>query len=239
LRRVEPALENLVQEQPWLVGEGPPALWRAGRRRLVADLKAFLRAEADRTPEGWRPREFELAFGDGAEVEIEAGGERLRLRGRIDRIDEKSRAIRVVDYKSGRLDKLGKAGDIVGGTRLQLPLYRLALLALRAERREVHGSYLGLDSRSGFERVEWRPDDFARAAPAVDAAVAGIVQGMRQGLFYQVERDRFCDQACAFTNLCGPGRKRSIAGKSGDERVRNAAAWRENRAPWEEEAETS
>jgi hypothetical protein len=239
LRRVESALENLVQEQPWLVGEGPPALWRAGRRRLVADLRAFLRAEADRTPEGWRPREFELAFGGGSEVEIEAGGERLRLRGRIDRIDEKARAIRVVDYKTGRLEKLGKAGDVVGGTRLQLPLYRLALLALRAERREVHGAYLGLDSRSGFERVEWRPDDFARAAPALDAAVGGIVQGMRQGLFFQVERDRFCDQACSFATLCGPGRKRSIAAKGGDARVRNAAAWRDYRAPSDDGTEVA
>jgi RecB family exonuclease len=239
LRRVEPSLEALVRERPGLVGEGPPALWRAGRRRLVADLKAFLRAEADRTPEGWRPKEFELAFGSKSEVEIEAGGERLRLRGRIDRLDERARAIRVVDYKTGRLQKLGKAGDVLGGTRLQLPLYRLALLALRAERREVFGSYLGLDSRSGFARVEWRPDDFARAAAGVDAAVSGIVQGMRQGLFFQVERERFCDQACSFATLCGPGRKRLISGKSGDERVREAAAWREVRVAAEEETEAS
>jgi RecB family exonuclease len=227
-QRLAPILDRLVASQPGRIGEGPVALWLARRRRILEDLEEFLEQEVV-AGDKWRPLELEAAFGEPEALTIEVGGERLTVRGRIDRIDERPGAVRIVDYKTGRLGDDEQPGSIAGGQRLQLPLYRLALERSRGERRPLHGALLGITSKSDFRRVEWTPAHFDDAAGRLGEAIHGIVSGIDAGEFFQVERDRFCDAVCEWTSVCGPARRRVVAAKRDDPRVAAAEAWRGDR----------
>lgn len=228
--RLAPILDRLVAAQPGRIGEGPVALWQARRRRILEDLEEFLEREVA-SAEKWRPIDLEVTFGDPEPLVVEIGGERLAVRGRIDRIDERPGAVRIVDYKTGRLgEDSEQPGSVAGGQRLQLPLYRLALERWRGERRPLHGALLGVTSKSDFRRVEWSPAHFEQAAEPLGRAIHGIVSGIDAGEFFQVERDRFCDTVCEWSTVCGPGRRRVIAAKRDDPRVVAADSWRSDRA---------
>ena len=78
------------------------------------------------------PREFELAFGDGAKmdaIEIPNGAIPAQIRGFVDRVDLWSNGytnyFRVVDYKTGRKDF--DYCDVFNGIGLQMLLYLFAL----------------------------------------------------------------------------------------------------------------
>ncbi|HVT01921.1 MAG TPA: PD-(D/E)XK nuclease family protein [Thermoanaerobaculia bacterium] len=77
---------------------------------------------------GFRPRHFELHFGDDQRERLEVGPVSLAIRGSIDRVDvhPETRHHRVIDYKSGIARAQQGLGDKVDrGHRLQLPLYTL------------------------------------------------------------------------------------------------------------------
>jgi RecB family exonuclease len=224
-QRLAPILDRLVTSQPGRIGEGPVALWLARRRRILEDLEEFLEQEVV-AGDKWRPLELEAAFGEPEPLTLEVGGERLTVRGRIDRIDERPGAVRIVDYKTGRLGDDEQPGSIAGGQRLQLPLYRLALERSRGERRPLHGALLGITAKSDFRRIEWTPAHFEEAAGRLGEAIHGIVSGIDAGEFFQVERDRFCDAVCEWSSVCGPSRRRVVAAKRGDPRVEAAEVWR-------------
>lgn len=119
--------------------ERNPALWPVEKRRLTAQLLRILDHELH-----WReqsggtlaPSMLELAFGiserqtgseytDPASVKevakLTLGGEILRLRGKIDRVDmDENGHFVVYDYKSGMT---AKSAEIRQGLHLQLPLY--------------------------------------------------------------------------------------------------------------------
>jgi ATP-dependent helicase/nuclease subunit B len=78
---------------------------------------------------GFNPVEYEVDFGENGKyppiiIELDSG-EKVRLTGRIDRIDafesEKGKYIRIVDYKSGSKDF--KLSDIFYGLQIQLVTY--------------------------------------------------------------------------------------------------------------------
>ena len=78
------------------------------------------------------PREFELAFGDGARmdaIEIPHGAIPAQIRGFVDRVDMWNNGytnyFRVVDYKTGRKDF--DYCDVFNGIGLQMLLYLFAL----------------------------------------------------------------------------------------------------------------
>jgi ATP-dependent helicase/DNAse subunit B len=114
---------------------------RAAARRLEFDLLRFLRSEAD-SDSRFEPVELEREFGlEGSEpVELEGG---LRVRGRIDRIDEHDGMALVIDYKTGKRVDRYKAASWESENRFQAALYMLVverLLGLRA----AGGVYIAL-----------------------------------------------------------------------------------------------
>jgi RecB family exonuclease len=114
---------------------------RAAARRLEFDLLRFLRSEAD-SDSRFEPVELEREFGlEGSEpVELEDG---LRVRGRIDRIDEHDGMALVIDYKTGKRVDRYKAASWESENRFQAALYMLVverLLGLRA----AGGVYIAL-----------------------------------------------------------------------------------------------
>ncbi len=114
-------------------------------RRLRSDLERYL-SYAAQAGDGLEPAELELGFGFSAEDERGEGstlapfdlGEGVRMRGRIDRIDETPAGDAVlVDYKSG---KGTPVAGWEGAGKLQLALYMLAVEQLLG-RRAVAGLY--------------------------------------------------------------------------------------------------
>jgi ATP-dependent helicase/DNAse subunit B len=116
---------------------------RAAARRLEFDLLRFLRSEAD-SDSRFEPVELERDFGfDGAEpVELDGG---LRVRGRIDRVDEHDGMALVIDYKTGKRVDRYKVASWEPENRFQAALYMLVvekLLGLRP----AGGVYVALGS---------------------------------------------------------------------------------------------
>jgi RecB family exonuclease len=97
------------------------------------DLKgpfAALAAYLEKWRRNFRPALFEWRFGGGKEpFELDAGGEKIKVSGVIDRIDrgeENGRiALRVADYKSGKDQDFKKKTE--SGAKLQVPLYALII----------------------------------------------------------------------------------------------------------------
>ena len=116
---------------------------RAAARRLEFDLLRYLRTEAD--SDSWfEPVELERDFGfdDGEPVELDGG---LRVRGRIDRVDEYDGMALVIDYKTGKRVDRYKVASWEPENRFQAALYMLVvekLLGLRP----AGGVYVALGS---------------------------------------------------------------------------------------------
>ncbi len=133
--------DAVVASSPGLVA----SLWRRRELLLRAELDRWFDEDTADAYQGWRPTATELGFGraDDAgeileipyEVTTSTGTTSLLLAGSIDRIDNRSGAQRVTDYKTGRKpedDDQPTAEDPTrSGTRFQLPLYAAAAATAR------------------------------------------------------------------------------------------------------------
>jgi hypothetical protein len=122
-------IEDGLKRHPILWAE--PYQEALDRRELFEMLLDFISYEAERLKNAsFKPCHVEYSFGDFGKndqtsLKIEDGGKKIKLRGRVDRIDtdaEKKFAV-VIDYK--RSSKF-KTANLELGTALQLPLYLLA-----------------------------------------------------------------------------------------------------------------
>jgi ATP-dependent helicase/nuclease subunit B len=167
---------------------GPTARWRRDEVVLRSVLDRFLRADSTlRAARGTTPRAVELAFGigDAPPVTIElADGRTLAFRGRIDRVDTTAEGdVVVYDYKSGKgksggskVSTLLLADPVLGGTRLQLPIYALAAAAaLDTKPASSSYWYVEIDERAGFPLDDLRQ---ARFREVLETITAGIDAGM-------------------------------------------------------------
>jgi RecB family exonuclease len=114
---------------------------RAATRRLEFDLLRFLRSEAD-SDSRFEPVELEREFGfeDGEPVELDGG---LRVRGRIDRVDECDGMALVIDYKTGKRVDRYKVASWEAENRFQAALYML-VVEKRPGLRAAGGAYVAL-----------------------------------------------------------------------------------------------
>jgi hypothetical protein len=171
---------------------GRPIFWRRDRRRILADLDATLVVDsAHRITHGTAPLAAELGFGfvvdslPAVEVAL-PDGRTLRVRGRIDRIDiTRDGTVHVTDYKTGSLrggyERLSEDDPVVGGTKLQLPLYGLAgRLAVKDPTAPVRAEYWFVTSRGEFKRAgyEITPEVLEEATHVLGEIVTGIEDGV-------------------------------------------------------------
>jgi RecB family exonuclease len=197
---------------------GYPLLWQAERRRIEADLEAWLEREATRD-DGLSPCSAEVAFGSalgGPGVAVETEDCRLPLLGRIDRIDLSAdgRSGLVVDYKTGR-PKDGLEDDVLlGGRSLQLAVYVLAAHRLYPDVRRFTAAFDHVSLRGERARVLWDEGEDGQRLRILEEAVRSITQGIGRGLYLQEpESCRRCD----FSIAC-PVVDRVAAGKTSDPR---------------------
>lgn len=145
----------------WL---GVEVLWAVTRRDIRQRVGEFLAWELPRLRDR-RPAHFEYAFGgepdlwiDG--VDVRGTAARLRLIGRIDRIDQDSGgALHVVDYKSGGTPSPRGYGD---GAALQGPLY-MAAVGKSLNARVATAVYLSIKQTRRAAEVRWGDDACERA----------------------------------------------------------------------------
>lgn len=193
-----------------LVASSPPrftVLWARERERFRKGMLAWLAREADsahRTTPAW----FEVSFGlsrDRAEgephllepLEVDLGdGRRLRVSGKIDRIDRRPDGTLVLrDYKTGRAPR-DDGGMFRGGKQLQIPFYILAAARMFPEQPVVEAflDYVDGGRQVGLDPEKVRGDEFK-------ALLRGVVDAIGQGVFAQEHTS--CDW-CDYTAVCGP-----------------------------------
>jgi ATP-dependent helicase/DNAse subunit B len=189
---------------------------RAAARRLEFDLLRFLRSEAD-SDSCFEPVELEREFGfeDGEPVELDGG---LRVRGRIDRVDECDGMALVIDYKTGKKVDRYKVASWEPENRFQAALYMLVvekLLGLRP----AGGVYVALGSDDPrprgmvaadveelggrwFETDKLDPDEFRAKLDWALARIRETDALMREGQL--CARPERCDWngGCKYPSVC-------------------------------------
>lgn len=161
--------------------------------------------------EAWDFAHTEVAFGEEgswpAHV-IEAGGTRVAIRGRIDRVDvaHHAPAVRVVDYKTR--ERAAEAHTAaLGITKFQVALY--ARLAMRAMGRvESEGMYLAVEGLRVGGRPKRHAERWSEATEATDGVprfekrIAHLVSLLRTGHVgvrpYEASSCKHCD----FDGVC-------------------------------------
>lgn len=171
---------------------GRPIFWTRDRRRILTDLAIALQLDSDhRLAHGLTPTAAELGFGFDGEalpaVELTLpDGRVLRVRGRIDRVDRGvDGAVHVVDYKTGSLRggyaDLTPDNPVVGGSRLQLPIYGLAgRLAAADPAAAVTAEYWFATTKGGFRRAGYdvTPEVLETTIEVLDVIVRGVEGGV-------------------------------------------------------------
>lgn len=205
---------------------GRPVMWELERAQIMADLDTFLeRDDAHRARFGVVPSAFEVGFGLRDSPWQEAvwsldGGEQVRFRGIIDRVDTSpdGRTALVIDYKTGSSRPYnGLENDPTDrGKRLQLGVYALAAQGGLENVESVSSAYWFVTTRGAFalapkEPVQGGSDEVrGRLGEVVSSIVSGIRSGVfpanpgERSAFFGFENCGFCD----FDSLCPSRRDR-------------------------------
>jgi len=170
----------------------PSPLWEMEQAFLLERLEETVTELAEVEP-GWTPVAFERSFGREGQpaLELEIDGERVLLRGVIDRVDRNAAGkLRVIDYKTGATALAPR--DLTDGRRLQLPIYALAAERALGLGEAADGFYWAiLRAQAGtlrlarfHQEVEGQPlTGVDGAVQVVQGHIARILQGIRAGQF--------------------------------------------------------
>lgn len=172
-------------------------------------LSRFLKHELERlqnTP--FQPRHFEYEIPKDQPITLESGNVRIKLQGKIDRIDvdEAGGSFVISDYKRS---KNFKKSELEKGTSLQLPLYLLAVAKI-LNLKPLGGQLLNLKeakSPTGFyhQSIEGPRDKMSDGEfnQVLDRALrfsARYLDELEQGKIAVAPRD--CADNCSFSPLC-------------------------------------
>ncbi|MCK9632595.1 MAG: PD-(D/E)XK nuclease family protein [Methanoregula sp.] len=208
-------------------------LWDATRILMLGNrntgpgyFERFLESETQESDSPLVPSRFEFSFGmetdalddpasslEPVELASPDGTEKLRIRGRIDRIDVTPEGqFLIYDYKSGASHP--KAKDIVAGTALQLPLYLLAFEQITGLhgigggyykiRREVERNIVLADSSSKDLMISrLRPSvDFPGTIQHSRECAFAYIDGIRNGRFPLPPEEKCPNEYCDFKRIC-------------------------------------
>ena len=170
-----------------------PALLTIERNSITRNLERWLSAESEiMATWGVTPYKSELTFGfhesDAPAVEIATdSGEVVRFRGRVDRVDRSTNGDRIIvfDYKTGGSSRYSGLKDdpVMGGLRLQLPVYTRAASALLqsdADSLDVRAAYWFVFEKGGSvlkPDLADQPDSAARLDEVTSMIATGINAG--------------------------------------------------------------
>ena len=191
---------EVLENAPAHFGFRPTAWWAQERAEVTRILRALLDAEAERNgSHAPIPYALEQKF----DVQLNLGETTLRVRGVLDRIDQRDDGLVLVDYKSGAT-KIPKR-EVYDGRNLQLPVY---VMALRAQGQNVADAFfvhITNGETSGMVDENEREAWLASARKHMNT----FLNNARDGNFpvkptqYQ---DGACNRHCDFAALCRVGR---------------------------------
>ena len=187
------------------------AWWAHTRQEIIENIGLSLvaleeervelnaRLEAD-----LRPLRHEVRFSRGRALTVADGDDRLRLRGRIDRVDRSSDGrLLIIDYKTSGPSNFSNRA-VADGEKLQLPLYALAARDGLKLGEPVEGFYWHVPqckrspfTLSGFERREGKS--------ALDVALRfawETVRRVRRGCFVPDPPRAGCPWYCPAAGFC-------------------------------------
>ncbi len=167
------AVEDNFQARSWL-------------KQWLTVLSSYLDWEIERQKD-WTLRRVEMK----AERTISP---QLRINGRIDRVDQCSGALAVVDYKTG---KLPGADAVLNGEAVQLPSYALLL-----ETRMAQLNYLEFGKERVKEQLCAGAEELQQLLPALEARMVELDQALRQQAALPAWGDVKVCSYCEFSGLC-------------------------------------
>lgn len=180
----------------------PEGILAAERISTHARMNRYLIVEREEK-DAWRPVHFEVLFGGdhgpfpALEVETEAGP--LRMRGRIDRVDEGAEGFRVIDYKTGYPPS---AEDVKQGISLQLVTYALALEHVIAPGSKcVEGALLRVGTSVSRRVCEKGRTTWEAAREGFFQGVVAALTGIRAAVFPPTPRPDVCAY-CEARRVC-------------------------------------
>ncbi len=115
---------------------------RATVQRVLSESKRYCyKTYLSLKNSSFKVKDTEVAFGDGKKYPaLSLNNGEIRLKGKIDRIDENENFYRIIDYKTGKAD--GKDKSLFMGLKLQLYLYaKVVGEVLNAEGKKPAGLY--------------------------------------------------------------------------------------------------
>ena len=188
----------------------PTPLWEQQQREFLQVLeKTVVALEEARA--GYEPYAQEPPFGlHGAPPltlqspisNLQSPAPSIQIRGYIDRVDRApDGSLRVIDYKAG--SSRISARELEEGTRLQLPLYALAVQDALGMGTVVDGFYWHVGSASpSYLRLEKYADGVEGAAEAATGYVRAYVAGVQEGRFPPTPPAGGCPDHCPAVGFC-------------------------------------
>jgi len=189
-----------------------PLLWSAVEDLWLGAIERFVRRDLQRLI-AERTRIVGLERPVGGRVPLGAGRPGVEVHGRLDRLTIGGGGLVVADYKtSARLKDHVAIGEILRGTRLQMPAYLLLLESLAreglVERPPSRGEILGVGPKSeggpGAEddsRVELEVATLERFRDGVSETLSTLVDLAATGSYPLNPKSALCD-ICPYTRAC-------------------------------------
>jgi ATP-dependent helicase/DNAse subunit B len=219
LNVLEEAAAELMLDAPRRFGFNPSPLWAREKHALLRKLRALVSADCDggnavaglaKPPR--RPHLQEARFGaeDTPSVALLVGGEKLRLRGSVDRIDLTERGAVVIDYKLGSSKIDADAKELERGRNFQMLVYLEAARALLAVDPDVRalpiegGVFLHIGKPDTKIGALHPTDDTDAINRALETLAHNLVRG-RAGDFAAVinkAQEGKCARFCDFAQFC-------------------------------------
>ncbi len=146
---------------------------------------------------------MEFGFRNTPPVKIKLADDTIRVRGKIDRIDQTANGVVLMDYKSGSTPI--STTQVIEGRNVQMPVYVFAAEALGHRVANAFFVHIRNGKTSG-ELAKTERDDYLQVAKE---HMARFVTQARAGQF-PVKPARFengtCARHCEFGSLCRVGR---------------------------------
>jgi hypothetical protein len=208
------ALPEVAQEvfvaAPEAYGFRPTPLWEQQQREFLRVLEKNIVA-LEEARAGYEPYAQEPPFGLHGyppltlrypASNIQYPETSIRIRGYIDRVDRApDGSLRVIDYKAG--SSRISARELEEGTRLQLPLYALAVRDALGLGSVVDGFYWHVGSASpSYLRLERYEGGVEGAAEAAVGYVEAYVGAVREGRFAPTPPSGGCPDHCPAVGFC-------------------------------------
>lgn len=187
------------------IRKGP--MWELDKSEIKRRVAMLLHAEAEwNDDQPARPIHFEVKFGEGDKppLVVESEGGAIKLRGTIDRIDEREDGWVVIDYKTGRTPI--RHTDALDGRNLQLPIYAMAASRAIGEGAKVASAYyLHIHSRKKGSELPHKHDERLSLEAIIahtEERIRNYVRRARAGAFPVKPNNDQCHPYCEFDVMC-------------------------------------